>query len=232
MKKILAAAAAASLLLATGAQANTLVFDDFESYGPTSILNFNGFTSGLIVTDGTVDYVHEPEYGLSTPYGTGMVDLDGSTADGGFLRTGSLAFAAGEKIQLDFDASGNQRGFAADLWRFGFNLPTGPTISFSFASPTGSAVNVGPLANIVSFYRPEVTASGAAWGHYSISFVAQQAGTFSAFIGTPDSADNVGPLIDNFRVTASVPEPLTWSLMIAGFGLAGAGLRRRRAVAA
>ena len=29
-----------------------------------------------------------------------------------------------------------------------------------------------------------------------------------------------------------IPEPATWALMIAGFGLAGAGLRRRRSVAA
>jgi hypothetical protein len=29
-----------------------------------------------------------------------------------------------------------------------------------------------------------------------------------------------------------VPEPTTWALMIGGFGLAGAALRRRRAVAA
>ena len=31
---------------------------------------------------------------------------------------------------------------------------------------------------------------------------------------------------------AAVPEPATWALMISGFGLAGASLRRRRAVAA
>ena len=30
----------------------------------------------------------------------------------------------------------------------------------------------------------------------------------------------------------AAPEPATWALMISGFGLAGAGLRRRRAVAA
>jgi hypothetical protein len=30
-------------------------------------------------------------------------------------------------------------------------------------------------------------------------------------------------------LTGSAPEPATWALMIAGFGLAGAGLRRRRA---
>lgn len=33
-------------------------------------------------------------------------------------------------------------------------------------------------------------------------------------------------------VTAPVPEPAAWALMIAGFGLAGAGLRRRKAVLA
>lgn len=32
--------------------------------------------------------------------------------------------------------------------------------------------------------------------------------------------------------SAGVPEPATWALMIAGFGLAGVGLRRRTAVAA
>ena len=32
--------------------------------------------------------------------------------------------------------------------------------------------------------------------------------------------------------TGSVPEPATWAMMIAGFGLAGAALRRRRALAA
>lgn len=42
-----------------------------------------------------------------------------------------------------------------------------------------------------------------------------------------------GMLFDNIRVSGEyltpAPEPTTWSMMIAGFGLAGAGLRRSRA---
>lgn len=35
--------------------------------------------------------------------------------------------------------------------------------------------------------------------------------------------------IDNFSIsTSAVPEPATWAMMIAGFGLAGAAIRRRR----
>ncbi len=36
-------------------------------------------------------------------------------------------------------------------------------------------------------------------------------------------------LVTGFNDVAAVPEPATWALMIMGFGLAGAGLRRRQA---
>jgi len=35
--------------------------------------------------------------------------------------------------------------------------------------------------------------------------------------------------VDHFDVTAAgVPEPATWAMMIAGFGMSGAMIRRRR----
>ena len=45
------------------------------------------------------------------------------------------------------------------------------------------------------------------------------------------SSTGVAFEFDNLAV-AGVPEPASWALMIGGFGLAGAGLRRRRTVAA
>ena len=52
-----------------------------------------------------------------------------------------------------------------------------------------------------------------------------------------DAADGSGPAIvglsgHDYATSAAIPEPATWGLMIGGFGLAGAALRRRRAVAA
>lgn len=51
------------------------------------------------------------------------------------------------------------------------------------------------------------------------------------FAGTTDSVGE-GFLARNVAVGAAVPEPATWALMIGGFGLAGASLRRQRRVTA
>lgn len=52
--------------------------------------------------------------------------------------------------------------------------------------------------------------------------------------GAPVSIPTSGVLrADNFRIdVAAVPEPASWALMLSGFGLLGAALRRRRGVAA
>lgn len=45
------------------------------------------------------------------------------------------------------------------------------------------------------------------------------------------SADNATFSVDLLGGAGAVPEPATWALMIGGFGLAGAAMRRRRAMA-
>ena len=55
---------------------------------------------------------------------------------------------------------------------------------------------------------------------------------FSHTIGSYTQLDITGIRIsDPAAVTAQVPEPAAWALMIAGFGLVGSALRRRRSLA-
>ena len=232
--RLVAAAAAALILSAAGAaQATSLVFDDFESYGPTSQLNFTGFTSGLIVTDGTVDYVHEPEFGLSTPYGEGLVDLDGTSNDAGILTTALFNITAGQDVLLEFDASGNQRGGSDTTFQWGFKTPGGLSYTNVFYDVGGGPVSVQPAFSTGYSVYYSTYVSNAPWQHIRFGFTAGSSGALRPFLSV-DGGDNVGPLIDNFSLSATggVPEPATWGLMIAGFGLAGGALRRRRPVAA
>ncbi|WP_293681121.1 hypothetical protein [uncultured Phenylobacterium sp.] len=65
---------ASGALLATSAQAGIVVYDGFEGYGNASILNLGKapqplFDQLVVETDGNVDLVKDPDYGIVTPYG-------------------------------------------------------------------------------------------------------------------------------------------------------------------
>jgi hypothetical protein len=64
-----------------------------------------------------------------------------------------------------------------------------------------------------------------AWQFYSNSFTATSASTTLTFVNTV-GGQNEGVLLDAVSVMA-VPEPSTWAMLILGFGLLGAGMRRR-----
>lgn len=241
--RLLAASAALAIALCAGAsaQASVVVFDDFESYvnspanGPaygTSELNFAAFDH-LTVQSGTVDLIGADDpWNLMTAYGSAFVDLDGSTGQGGILRTAQFSFNAGDIVTLEFDLSGNQRG-GADEWSYGLET-TGPTQFLNVSvlnSPTLGLRNLGNLGPGTALASgSESLAYNDPWRHYAISFQAGNAGALSAFVGT-SSHDNIGPLIDNFSLSigaAAVPEPGAWAMMLMGFAGIGSLLRARR----
>jgi hypothetical protein len=107
----------------------------------------------------------------------------------------------------------------------------GALLSSALPSFDGSGGNYTQFTQLLSSY------SGSTFltqGSHTLTFEFSRAGTgfgrspyflLDGVSVTAQAAPDPGP-------GAAVPEPATWALMIAGFGLAGASLRRRRAVVA
>jgi hypothetical protein len=178
-----------------------VLFSDNFNSYPGNSVPWDG--SGVWTTANSVDLVASgPVYNLTCAGGIGnCVDLSGSSP--GFISR-SLTLAAGI-YQLSFDYTGNQ---------LGSQFP-----SASFTASVGSLVaNIGPLANNSSSFA-SYSGIFTTTGPTTLTF-SQNAG------GDPFR----GSILDNV-VVASVPEPATWLLMIAGFGLVGGMMRRRKPAA-
>ena len=237
---------AAALLFSTSAFATTVLSDDFNGEnGGNTALNYTGFANWGVTTvgnpgtsGGSVDVVGTPNpYGITCAGGSGScVDLDGSTsASGTLFSLNSFAFSAGQLITLSFDLSGNQRNRSIDGFFTGF-LFGGPRPTLSFNSQSG-AFAPGPLlqTSVPNYIGTFANVAGnSPFQRYVISIIPNAGGTFRPVFGQdrrqPGIDDNQGPLLDNISLSiAAVPEPATWAMMILGFGLIGASLRRRKA---
>ncbi|HPU16975.1 MAG TPA: hypothetical protein PK808_12865, partial [Polymorphobacter sp.] len=108
----LAVMSAATLLSATAtpSQALTLFADNFDSYTPG--LTITSLPPKWTIT-GNIDLVPQVNgYGITNCPGV-CADLDGTTGPGK-MTTQAITFAAGRKVFVSFDVSGNQRGGAND----------------------------------------------------------------------------------------------------------------------
>ena len=234
MKKLLIAMLATASL-ASPALAGTVLFDNFDSEaGGSTSLNYAGFAN-FNVEGGTVDILRQPNiYGLACVGGVGSscVDLDGSTGNGGILVTkNAFSYAAGDVVSLVLQLSGSQRGSASDGFSYGFRTGDGSSMTFSNVFYSSLFLgSVGPVSYTGTALPVSASTAGTTgYDTMSVSFTATSAGSIRGFVGT-DSADNIGPILDNFRIDitpGAVPEPATWAMMIAGFGLVGGALRRR-----
>ena len=188
----------------------------------------------------------------STPYGgydyAGIFGAPGSLA----YKTASLTFTydtnQGEALGPDFIYGGGQYGLSSpflsakvtigeasydlDLAQYAFlnsypgewtwlagkqetpgNIPSDLSATFYHAAPgdlTAPLFEYGYGTGYFHLYKPD------SWGE----LLAEAEFEFGAL-----ELSYVGPSPE----PGAVPEPMSWALMIAGFGLAGAALRRRRA---
>lgn len=192
-------AVTATFLVANGAMATPLFFDNFDtennSSGVSNYDTFNNWTVDL----GSVDLVGGGYWEWLAKDGL-SVDLDGSTGDAGRLTSVDINVIAGQTYTFSFDISGNQRNALTD------------------------SVVVGVY---ISDYYETFTLSGTdSWQTISREVTVYK--DFVNIVFNHDGNDNIGIVLDNVSFDASpVPEPTT--MLLFGTGLIGlAGFARRK----
>ena len=191
----------AALAASAPASAAIVFSDNFDSYSPASSVPWSG--GGVWTTGNSVDLIKSGEYNLTCADGSGnCVDLSGDHA--GSISQ-SITLAAGV-YTLKFAYTGNQLDAFGGPW---------PQVGFT-ASVGAFNTHIGPLANNSSVFQTYTGNFTTAGGPVTLSFVQDSGGD-----------QYRGSILDNVLITA-VPEPSTWAMMIAGFGLIGGAMRRRR----
>jgi hypothetical protein len=216
-------ASAASFVSGTGA-GTSVTIDATDPFGWT--LNYNGFSDGGAPVNGLLSSI-------------------GFTFVGTSFASGNTTFNFQYAVSNDsVNPITNSR-----VSTFGFN--TNPNLVSNGASSTGIFNNQAYGSNVPNIGTIEVCFLGgngncAGGGNAGVSLGdASALGTFSlTFAGTPatinlsdfyvryqsiEGAGNVTSAVGQPGTPVSaVPEPSTWLLMIAGFGLVGFSMRRRR----
>lgn len=209
MRKLMLAAVAAVVLPAAAQAAPIITNGSFETSttvqgGPAFVTLNNGSTA----IDGWTVTAGSIDYILSywpAQDGSRSIDLSGNEP-GAISQTFNTI--ANQRYVVKFFLGGNFDG-----------PPPSKTIQASAGDFSGTFT-----------YTPTGTGNFQGYNAYSFGFVGTGSPTTLTFASL--SSGPFGAALDNVSVTA-VPEPASWALMIAGFGLAGAALRsRRRPVAA
>lgn len=115
--------------------------------------------------------------------------------------------------------------FSVDLASLGFQVTAGSTFSYAVTIANEMVTRRGPVT--VFGYYDGVDEEGAL-----ILVGLEYAGGFNTLLST-DGAHQITAFDRGFRTwvdVAGVPEPTSWALILAGFGMAGLALRRERGV--
>ena len=250
-------AAFAAVALALPASAITLYSQNFEN--PVGFVNDGGDinifrTVNQLYGNQPSGFVFAQSFtsetlniGGTAAFGAGYVDPDGR---GGNYVLGQLSSAQDDRLGLSFNVGAlkflNFRIDISgiDLDRFGGPfVPAGgfaPAYRFSlFDNPVGTP-NIGTGTLLDSFdatalFNPSkrsflwstvnqgLDASKSTNGNVTFQ-IDILSGGYAAFDNIVITADDIGGGVPG------VPEPASWAMLIAGFGLTGAAMRRRRAV--
>lgn len=227
MRKLLAALALTAMTTSP-AFAGVVFSDNFDGEnGGASALNYTGYANFASTGGGTTDLVADGDFSIACS--GSCVDLDGSPGPGQLTSINSFAFNTGDLVRLTFDIGGSQRSSGSDDFFAGFTFGSGIMVDDYGINFSGFDQILIPSTNTSAISTSSSIAFDAPFFTRSIFFTAGEAGSLNFLFGS-NSADNIGPLLDNvvLEIGAPVPEPATWAMMIFGFGLVGSALRRNR----
>ena len=194
----------AALALAPLAQAAGILnggFEDSSFSGTYQVIGTGSGLNGWHVDSGSVDLINSYWTPASGSY---SLDLNGNEAG---TISQSFATIAGHSYTVSFDMAGNTDGGGNKIITAGVNGDH----TFTFDISGKSRSDMG-------------------WASKSFNFVADSAVSTLHFSGNAANS-YYGAALDNIAVTAAVPEPETYGMLLAGLGLLGLIARRKKAAA-
>ena len=201
---------------------NLVTNGTFESTGDidgktTFAGNVTGWSGGdlltFIDTPGSADSgVYLSVYGpfaATSPDGGNFVEADGDPAYSSTISQTITGLTVGRTYHLTFyQAAGQQSGgHGGTTERWSVSLGGDTQLSSRFNLPNAGV---------------------GGWQQQFMTFTASSTSEVLAFLatGTPHGAPPIS-FLDGVSLVAGAPEPATWAMLLAGFGLVGVGLRRR-----
>ncbi len=235
MRTLLAAALIAAGSAAAVAPASAAVYDAFSSFTGTN--TGGAFTYGSLDTTGATPVFTAYN---DTPGCAGLISDTICTSNGGLpaaFKSTSGAHQSGTVIvpgdALILHPGANDGQDSAIL----FTVPQTSKITISFGAaladtnPSGVQL-VFFIPGVVALPGPVLDASNPVYPYESTIFTNTivPAGFSLGFAIDKDGVYYNDATAVNFSVTTTaVPEPASWALMVAGFGLVGVAARRRTA---
>lgn len=229
--KFIAAAAATAVLALSASAANATVFAGNwtltigDNSDPGHLKIFTDTTNGTYSKDLTVidtDYVDLFKI-WTTESSIEPDDLNGTQLTLTFNFTSPLDNNG--PVIIDGQSSGYSYGFLGRFQGGQLIWDNGGVGQLQWGNNTPNVVDPG---------RMTLTVDGGVFNDGQLWATDRDCNIFGAKCNPKGEALGVAVKFDwdNDPTFAAVPEPTSWALMIGGFGLAGATLRRRRAVAA
>jgi hypothetical protein len=166
----------------------------------------------------------------------GSTDITGWT-----IGRGGVFYAESSWDALEGSRSVELAGTSGGaIWQ-DVTLTKGATYKFRYAYSADASVLTGSAVGTVSvnsFNKGLTYVRGAGFGpenmQYIIDeyeFVATASKARVSFVGGSRLTNLVVDTVELVRIAGAVPEPATWAMLIAGFGMVGFSVRRRRAMA-